>query len=145
MRIHHPIYQSENALVVGSSSISSQTNDIILTKNDGGSFSGVDGFTPPLPKHSSGKQSQTATPMNNPGQSGRGRENSNPGSRATNDSCPANSTPALKSCPKIVHGLNFNSAPKTKEKKGNGNFRNRSKNKKSSIKSELKKNGKRLF
>jgi dihydrofolate reductase len=59
MRIRHPIYPQENVVVVNSSSISTQndeleflestTKEIILAKDTNGSFF-TEGFQPPLPK-----------------------------------------------------------------------------------------------
>lgn len=64
MHSRHPIYFQKNAEIVNSSSISNQndeidflespTRDIILAKDNGGSFF-VDGFTPPLPQKQGGR------------------------------------------------------------------------------------------
>lgn len=81
MRSRHPISTQENRVLVDSSSIStkndelefleSTTKDIILAKDNSGSFF-AEGFTPPLPRRSISTGSQTAMGMggSNPGQGG---------------------------------------------------------------------------
>ena len=64
MRSRHLIYPQENVVIVNSSSISNQndeldflestTRDIILAKDTSGNFF-ADGFTPPLPKRQGGR------------------------------------------------------------------------------------------
>jgi hypothetical protein len=100
MRSRHPIYPQENVVIVTSSSISNQndeldflestTRDIILAKDTSGNFF-ADGFTPPLPKRQGGRTTN-GIGGSNPG-NGSGGSSSAPSSGNLDGNCPSNPTP----------------------------------------------------
>ncbi len=87
MRSRHPIYPQENVVIVNSSSISNQndeldflestTRDIILAKDSSGNFF-ADGFTPPYPQRQ-GNRTTSGIGGSNPG-NGSGGSSSAPSS-----------------------------------------------------------------
>ena len=137
----------ENAVVVNSSSISTQNNEceflesttkeIIFVKDTSGNFF-ADGFKPFLPRRPSSTGSQTATVMNgqNPGQGGG---NSNPGSGSEAGSCSSNPTP--KATPEVINYV-LVSPPKTKNQKA---LEKMERELKESIEEEDKLNAQRKF
>lgn len=100
MRSRHPIYPQENLVIVNSSSISNQndeldflestTRDIILAKDTSGNFF-ADAFPPPFPQQQGGL---TTNPIggSNAG-SDSGGSSSAPSSGNLDGNCPSKPTP----------------------------------------------------
>lgn len=117
MRSRHPIYPQENVVIVKSSSISNQndeldflestTRDIILAKDTSGDFF-VDGFTPPLPQPQGGRTTN-GIGGSNPG-NGNGGSSSAPSSGNLDGNCPSNPTP------KFPYQLSPNNRSQNKKK-----------------------------
>lgn len=118
MRSRHPIYPQENVVIVNSSSILNQndeldflesiTRDIILAKDTSGNFF-ADGFTPPLPQRQGGRTTN-GIGESNPG-NGSGGSSSAPSSGNLDGNCPSNPTP------KFPYQLSPNNRNQNKNKK----------------------------
>ena len=117
MRSRHPIYPQENVVIVNSSSISNQndeldflestTRDIILAKDTSGNFF-ADGFTPLFPQRQGGRTTNGIV-GSNPG-NGSGGSSSAPSSGNLDGNCPSNPTP------KFPYQLSPNNRSQNKKK-----------------------------
>jgi len=119
MHSRHPIYPQENIVLVNSSSISTENDEleflegnakeIILTKDTNGSFF-AEGFQPPLPQRP-GSRTTTEIGGSNPGSGG---DSSAPSSGNLDGSCSTNPTP--KAAPEVVN-YGLGSPPTIKKQK----------------------------